>query len=172
MTQQQLLWARTRAGEPVQLRATEFGALLVSGEIVTAEARVPGLHFGSAYDAKDALGTKFSLDVPPQGFLHMVRIIDTDSEEIDFDVHIFDRDFTGGSDADAFTLVEAENQFHVAPVTMTDFVLTGNSSVAAKTLQGIPYTAPNRKLYCQLVTSGAPTYGAGTGIWIRATILA
>ena len=133
---------------------------------------VPGIATGSIYTALDALGTKWEIAVPKSGIVHTAWSFDSDNEQLDFSVHLFMKPFTGGTDHDAFAMVEGDRAFIAGPAILYDtFVGTSGAAWGGADNVGWSYVAPDRKLYGQVVTQDAPTYATGKGLTLGFTIL-
>ena len=71
---------------------------------------VPGVVAAVAYTSGDAVGTKFSFEVPKKGYIHSIVVADMDKEQLEFDVILFEQDFTGGADNVAFDMEDADGR--------------------------------------------------------------
>lgn len=136
----------------------------------TETVLVPGIGTGVAYAADDALGTQLTMQVPDIGIIMGVQSIDTDDEEIDFNILVFDAPFTPVADNAPFTLDASDYQHLVGVITMDTFVSISGDTLGAENNVNLPYTAPNNHLYLQVVTTSNPTYATGTGIRLKLMI--
>lgn len=134
---------------------------------------VPGIITATGiYTALDALGTQWEIAVPKSGIIHTAFSFDSDNEQLDFSVHLFFKPFTGGTDHDAFAMVEGERSLIAGPAILFDtFVETSGAAWGGADNVGWSYVAPDGILYGQVVTQDAPTYATGKGLSLAFTIL-
>lgn len=142
------------------LRVTEKGAVVMAGRTVHIPLfTVPGVST-TLYTTADALGTQWSIVVPPSGFIQTVLGVDLTDQGVAFDILFFGEDFTGVADNAAFDLVDVDwRKFagHIS-IAAADYSNLAGEQVFTKTNIGFLYDAPLGKLFGQLVTRGGPTY--------------
>lgn len=127
----------------------------------------------SAYAATDAIGGQFILDeVPTSGIIQGVRVLDADDDTMTLTVHLFSSDFTATADNSPYAVSDADFLKLEASILVDTFRDTVVSKIGIEDNLGIPYTAPQGKLWgqCQLQT-GTPTIASGVNEWLTLYIL-
>ena len=126
----------------------------------------------------DALTTVTSFpNVPEHGVIHTVQIIDRDSENVNMDIVFFRVDTSDGTGPAgtainaAFAPSNAELSTLVGSVLVDTWKAFSTNSMGIETNIGLPYWAPNGRLYFQLVTRGTPTYTATTDLLASVSIV-
>ena len=120
----------------------------------------------------DALGAKTSFsNIPEHGVIHSIVVIDRDKESVNLDVVLFWADFTGTAANAAYDPVDADLSKSVGSVLISTWKAFNASSQGVATNIGMPYWAPEGKLYFQCVTRGTPTYTAETDLLIALGIV-
>lgn len=153
---------------PVEVK----GLVQTGGKTVrTALVTIPGIGTAAAYATGQAFGTKFTIDVPLSGIIHTAIYLDKDLESIECDLILFTRDFAGTADKSAFAPTDTELQDFLSTITFATFKAFSVNSVSTASALGIAYVAPERKLYCQMVTRGTPNIAAGNLPMVALTIL-
>tara|TARA_Y100000310_G_C20378067_1_gene666712 strand:- start:69 stop:497 length:429 start_codon:yes stop_codon:yes gene_type:complete len=123
------------------------------------------------YASGDALGEKNSFDgVPSNGKIMTVVVQDRASQNVDFDIVMFDTDITGTTDNAAFDPTDAELQTCIGSITVTGYKSFNDNSIATVDDIGLAYEAGDRRIYFQCVTRGTPTYVAATDVRVRLVI--
>ena len=133
--------------------------LTVGGKTVVTDFIIPpGMHISSAYAAGDAVGTPFVVDVPRSGDINTVLVQDLDSEQLQLDIVLFSSLPTRTADDSPFDMADEDGPKYVGHITVTaaDYIAFADNAVAVVTKIGLSYVAPERKLYGQVVTRGAP----------------
>ena len=130
------------------------GPLSIGKPISIPYMVIPGLHITTAYGSGDALGTKFSIDVPVWGGFREVRLKDLAKQSLQVDFLVFDRDFTGGTDDSAFDMADGDDPIGVLSV--TTFFDQNDNSYGHKAAD-LEYYVPDGRLYLQAVIRGTPT---------------
>lgn len=124
------------------------------------------------YISGDALGAKASFpNVPQHGTIMSVVVIDRDSEVANLDVVLFSRDIVGTADHDPFDPTDAELQDCVGAVLVDTWKAFSDNSIGVVDNVGLPYWAPTRTLFFQLVTRATPAYTATNDVRIALGIL-
>lgn len=145
----------------------------LGGVYNTTPIVIPGLTTGGAYATGDALGVQFTIPVPKSGILHAVWFIDRDNEKIAKEIMLAGFKFTATANDAAFAPVGSELD-RMIPVRIAagDFGSGYNANaIGYVSSLGIPYTAPEGMLYCQLVTRGADNIAAGSEPLIKLGII-
>ena len=138
--------------------------LTLGGPYVTPPMTVPGLTTGSAYAANDAFGTLFWYDVPKRGVINAAFYYDLDNEKIAKEFVLSPVMFTPTANDSAFAPVGGEiKNFITIRITAGDFGTGFNANAIGQVSGlGIPYVAPEGRLWCQLITRGVDNIAAGS----------
>lgn len=157
-------------GIPVEVQ----GSVLVHNKTVpTGFYQVSGIGTGLLYTTGDAFGGKFEIPVPLSGEIRTAVFLDKDDEGLETDLVIFSRDFDATADNAAFAVSDGDLQNFVTTITFATFKNFANNQTSTVGSVGVAYVAPERKLYCQMVTRGGPTIAAADTIpMVSLTILA
>ena len=123
---------------------------------------IPGVVPSVAYASGDAVGTKFTLEVPIRGTIDQAILIDQDKEQILLCLYLFNGDFDGGTDNSAFDMTDGNATRLLAVIPMGMFYATSDNAVGFVSDLGIVYLAPQGLLYIQAVTRGVPNLTAAT----------
>lgn len=109
----------------------------------------------------------------PSGFIQSVVLIDNDSEDALFDLHLFDREPTGTyADQAAFSPTDADLKFYVGTVAITAYKTHVTNSTATVTPVGLPFDlGPEGSLFGVLEVGAAPTYTAATDLTARLGVM-
>ena len=122
----------------------------------------------AAYAAGDAVGIKGAFYVPKRGIVQSVNVLDQSDQQIQFDIVLFDGNFTGGTNNAAFDMADEDADDFIEDVGYTGFA---DNALASVHNIGLQYVAPQGRLWFQVVTRGAPTYAAVTDLRFRLHIL-
>lgn len=167
---------RTAQGRPAPVQVDDNGIVAVKGQgeyvVRTPPRPVPGIAPSVAYAAEDALGTKFTIPVPPKGIILSALLIDTDDNTDEIDFLLFDRDFTGGTDNSAFTLAAGDHEALIGVFAIDTFKAVNGDQIGVANNIGLAYSAPEGVLNIQAVTQGTQNFGSGTGVSLILSILA
>ena len=149
------------------------GMVRVVGKVFsTGIVTIPGIGTGAAYTSGDAFGTRFTIQVPVSGIIHTALFVDKDDEGIETELVIFNDDFIAVADNAAFAVTDKDLENFIGTIRFVNFQdWTNNQSSTAAAL-GLTYYAPQRVLYIQAVTRGAPNIAAGSIPVIKLLILA
>ena len=164
---------QTEQGLGREFAVNSLGHTIVTGDTHdTGMVIVPGIVPSAAYAAGDAVGKAFAIVVPKEGFIETICVRDLDAETIQFDIVLFNEPITSGTDNSAYDMADLDADKYVGHVTVTnaDFVSFNDNSVAIVPNIGLMYHAPKGVLYAQIVTRGAPTYGAAQDLALRLII--
>jgi len=134
---------------------------VVNKTFKTPLVAVPGVGTGAAYTAGDALGTLFTFDVPRSGIIHTAVYLDMDDEGIETDLVLFTGPFDYTADNAAFTVSDEDMHEFLSTITFATFKNFAVNQVSTAAAIGLAYVAPQRKLWAQVVTRGAPNIAAG-----------
>ena len=126
----------------------------------TGYIEVPGITAAAAHAAGDALGDKFTFDVPISGTITVAVLLDKDDEGIELDLVLFTNDFTATADDSAFAISDVDLENFLTTITFATFKNYANNQTSAAAALGLDYLAPKRKLWAQVVTRGASTIAA------------
>lgn len=138
---------------------------------ITERVEVPGIVDSVAYAAEDALGTQANIVVPVQGNITAAQAIDTDDNNIPFNILIFNAPYTPVADNAPFTLNINDYDKLIGILTVDTFVAVSGDTIGQETGANLAYeTTTDGLIYCQLVTTSTPNYAAGTGIFLSLTI--
>ena len=125
-----------------------------------AKADVEGVVVAAAYDANDAVGIPFSVDVPKEGWITGFKLIDPDDDTLALTAHVFTERFVGAADNAAYTVAAAYARVWVTSVTFSTTTDEGGFKTAEVVGETF-YKAPGGKLWIQCSTTGTPTIAAG-----------
>ena len=127
----------------------------------------------AAYAAGDAVGIKGAFYAPKRGIVQSVNVLDQSDQQIQFDIVLFDGNFTGGTNNAAFDMADEDADKSAGHITVTnaDFISFADNALASVHNVGLQYVAPKGRLWFQVVTRGAPTYAAVTDLRFRLHIL-
>lgn len=152
----------------------EIEGLALTGAKVffTGYVEVPSIVAAVAYVAADAMGRKFSFDVPKSGIIHTAVMLDKDDEGIETDLVVFVGDFTDTADNTAFDVLDSDLHKFLSTITFATFKNFASNQVSSAAALGLAYVAPEGKLWCQMVTRGTPNIAANASPMVGLTILA
>ncbi len=142
----------------------EAGILPIETEIVVVRVK-PVIGTG-AYASGDALGAKFGLpDVVREkggaAILESVVVLDQDDEGVQIDFPLFARNFTATADNAAFAVTDADLEFCVGVVSVSNYANFSVNQVGTARGLGLALVIPTgRDLFCQAVVRGTPTFAA------------
>lgn len=140
--------------------------------VVRVRRDVPGIGTGAAYAAEDAVGDTFAIDVPESGILVDAVMVDTDDNEINTHVLVFDDEPNTDIADNAGYVLDATDFGKIAGVfTFDTFVPLSGDTLAVENNINMGFHAPRRKLWLQLVTAGTPNFAAGTGLTLILTFI-
>lgn len=125
----------------------------------------------SLYAAGDALGTKVSFNVPPDGIIRAITITDVDDEASTTQtVWFFESEPTGIAANDPFALADADLELVFAAATVSTEFDAINGRVRYAEVN-IPYQQNDGVLWVQVESNaGTPTYAATTDVKLMLTI--
>lgn len=126
-----------------------------------------------AYTANDALGGLGSFDVPKQGVIMGLVVIDRDSEDDPFDIVLFDRTFTATADKDVavFSDADLDNSLGHLVVLAADYINFNANSMVTLDNIGLAYETETGTLFYQCVTRATPTYTATSDLQFKLLIV-
>jgi len=126
-----------------------------------------------AYTINDALGGLVEIDVPKNGVIMGVVIVDRDSEEDALDIIFFDRSVTVAADHDPAAYSDDDLQFCLGQIKVVagDYGTFAANSLATVDNQGFAYETTSGHLFFQCVTRATPTYTAASDVQIRFSIV-
>jgi len=128
--------------------------------LVVVTVEVPGIAAADAFDANDAVGTVFGVDVPKAGWITGFKLIDPDDDTLALTAHVYSQPFVGAASDAAYTVAAGFARYWVTNVTFSTVEDEGGfkvSEVVGETF----YEAPGGKLWIQCSTTGTPTIAAG-----------
>lgn len=127
----------------------------------------------SAYAATDAMGGQFILnDVPTSGIIQGVRLLDADDDTFTCTIHLFSSDFTATADNSPLAITDDDFRKLEASIIVDTFRDAVISKIGIEDNLGIPYTAPEGKLYGQVqLQTGTPTIASGVNEYLTIYIL-
>lgn len=135
----------------------------------------PTVTASSAYTAGDAVGGKISFKVfGDSGFLYKLTLQDEDKNAVEYDLLLFNADFTHPGDGNAATVAAADMSKLVGVINVPSDSFHDFDSVhiATITTQVLPYNTPSiGGLFGMLVTRGTPTYTGTDHVIIKLTAL-
>lgn len=137
-----------------------LGLVRTTEQLYTVEATVPGIAPADAFDANDAVGSVFPIDVPVRGEIKEFRLIDPDDDTLALTAHFFTAPVVGAASDAAFTIAADDSLSWVTSVTFDAPLDIGGAKVAEE-IGSAFYYAPKGILYCQCSTTGTPTIAAG-----------
>ena len=132
----------------------------------TAMTPIQGIGAGVAYAAEDAVGVPTGIVVPDRGIIMGALSYDTDDNELDFSILLFESAITPTDDNSAFLLAANDIPKLMGVITMDTFKSINGDVLGQVSNVNIPYSAPNKTLVMQVVTNGSPNFSAGTGLWV------
>ena len=138
--------------QPVIVRQVNF---------YTGWVNVPGIGTGAAYATGEAVGTKFSFEVPKSGTISVAVFLDKDDEGLEMDLVLFTDDFLETADNAAFAVTDNDLKNFLSTITFATFKNFDANQVSTAAALGLDYVAPKRRLWGQFVTRGAPNIAAG-----------
>lgn len=160
---------RTPLGRWAPVLIDDNGRVAVFGDesviVNTAPVAVDGMAANGHAD-EDVVGLPITIDVPKEGIILSAIGVDTDDEEIEYNIFVFNKPFTASDDDAAFTLVAADIPNLVGIINVNSFVNINGDAVGTENNINMPYHTSTRKLYCQIVTTGTPNYALTTELWI------
>ncbi len=133
---------------------------------------VPGITAADALDAGDAMGSVFSVAVPPAGAIVKAQYFDQDDEGISKELWLFRLDVTSGAPASdaAFALTDANLLQVVDVLTFSTFRDATNGQVSMSVDVPCWYATSGGVLWMQLKTTGADNIAAGSMPMLSFTI--
>lgn len=145
---------------------------VINKTVRTGPTTIPGIGTGAAYAADDAFGRAFSVTVPRSGIIQAATFLDRDDEGIETDLVLFNKPFTDTADNAAFTVSDADMENCIGTITFATFKNFALNQMSTAGAMGLAYIAPERKLWIQAVTRGAPNIAAGAEPMISLVIIA
>ncbi len=134
-----------------------------TGIYTTADVVGGLLTFAGAADKKTGSGT-----------IKAAILIDNDSEEDTYELHLYNQTFTSADDHDAVTVTDADLKKYVGRIDFTaaNYVAFATNSVDHMDVD-LPFTLPigGTSLFGNLVVRGGPTYTATTDITVKLVIV-
>lgn len=122
---------------------------------------IPGITIGAAHSDGDALGTMFVFEnLPKAGRIQTGIFLDLDDEGIEMDLILFNRPFTPTADDAAFAVSDSDLLKLVGHITFSTFLNYANNQSSTASGLFLTYTAPQGRLYAQMVTRGTPNIAA------------
>ena len=174
------LLALTRAIEKKQLsqKTLETIRSILAGTVevrpkphfLTPYTTIPGIGPASAYASGDAFGIKFIIDVPRSGKFTEAILLDLDNEGATTEIWIFNKDFADTDDNSAWAPADVNLVDLQQVISIANFALANANRVGINSGLGLPYTAPEGKIYCKCVTRGTPNIAAGKSPLVRLAI--
>ena len=129
--------------------------------------QVPGLGTGVAYTAEDAVGLPATIPVPKAGIIMAATVIDTDDNEVNMNLLVFDSTISTPTDNAAFVLLVADYSKLVGPpILISTFAPISGDVIGSSSNVNMPYKADSGFLQVQVVTTGSPNFATGTGLWL------
>jgi hypothetical protein len=122
---------------------------------------IPGITFGDALDAGDALGTPFPLKVPKRGIIYSATFWDMDDDGFQVDFKIFKEPIAAVAWDSAYAPTDAEQMNYITTLKFVAFNDDGTSQISEILNIGKAYTAPQGKFWIQAVARGASNIAAG-----------
>lgn len=125
----------------------------------------------AAYAAGDAMGTRFFVEVPTtEGIIANVVFLDRDDEGVSMDLALFEAEFLETANNAAFAVTDGDLLNCLGFVSVTRYSNFSVNQVGVGE-PALTYRAPEKKLWGQWVTRGAPTLAAGSEPWFYLVIL-
>lgn len=145
----------------VSVTPTISTLIYTSGNVVGGVMEFKHAGIGSRSGGKDT------------GFIQSVILIDNDSEDALFDLHLFDREPAGTyADQAAFSPTDADLLTYIGTVAITAYKTHPTNSTATVTPVGLPFSAgDNGSLYGVLEVGTTPTYTADSDLTVRLGIM-
>lgn len=153
------------------IRAILRALLAHEGVYTIGPIPVPVTVFGTAYASGDAFGGKFTIDLPmEEGTISNVLFHDLDDEGLSKELVLFRRDFTPTADDAAFAVDDFDMRNCVGVVSITNFYNFSVNQLGQAT-PALSFNAPEKKLYCQMVTRGADNIASGSAPFLTVVIV-
>jgi hypothetical protein len=147
-------------GDTLPFPTKLVGTSLAAGPTFrTQRIQVPGIGTGTAYAAADAFGTQFTVEVPNDGVISTIVFFDLDDEGIQKDIVLFDKDFTATADNSAFAVNDDDILRCIGVASVNTYFNFANNQIGVAT-PALAYTAPEGRLWGQLVTRGTDDIAA------------
>lgn len=134
--------------------------------ITTEPMQVPGIVSGVPYSNEDAVGQPFGIQVPPNGIIMSAQLIDTDDNEINRTILLFDASFSATADNSPFVLARDDYPKLIHPIKIQTFLTLNGDVIGYEENVNVPYSVPEKVLHAQIITQGAPNFAANTGLWV------
>ena len=135
----------------------------------TKSYQIPSIGAAAAYATGDAFGEGFWVTLPKKGIIDGLTFIDLDNEGIAKTIYLFRKVVNVSADNAVFTPV-ASDMVAGSPIqinlTASDYVTHSGGRLATVTSIGLPYEAPEGRLWCRLVTRGVDNIAAGASPYI------
>jgi len=150
-------------GLPIRL-APNSPPLTVRGEtLVHVQYRVRGITAADALDALDAMGVKFSFQVPKAGIIYNATLLDPDKQSIETHLWLFRREIIGTASDAAFAPTDLEMSDVIGPpLDFTTWEITAGQALSYAASPPLPmaYYCPTGVIWGQFKTLGAYTVSA------------
>ena len=124
-------------------------------ELFVVDAVIPGIAAADAFDANDAVGDVFAVDVPTAGWITGARLIDADDDTLALTAHIYTVRFVGAASDAAYTVGAEFSRYWVTNITFDLAEDEGGFKVAEEVGNSF-YRSPSGKLWIQCSTTGTP----------------
>ena len=128
---------------------------ILQKKFYTGYIQVPGIATGAAYASGDAVGTRFSFQVPKSGTISVATYLDRDDEGLEVDLVLFTKEFIETADNSAFAITDADLQSFLTTITFATFKNFANNQTSVAAALGLDFIAPDRSVWAQLVARGA-----------------
>ncbi len=145
-------------------------SILVLSNACTATIALDSMRFGTytnlQYTAGDAMG--FPFEVPFSKINNV--IVEDDAKQITAVKLLFFSDkFTETEDNLAFAISDADAKKIVGYLSLTVSEVFANNQIVTGAATTLPIIVPSRKLYCQLIAVGTPTFTAVNNLRVTIT---
>ena len=138
----------------------------------TGYVPVPGITAAAAHADGDALGTRFTFQVPRSGTISVATYVCRDDEGIEVDLVLFTAPFVETADDAAFAPTDVDMLGFLSTITFSTYKNFGSNQSSMAVNIGLDYVAPDRTLWAQFITRGASTIAANNMPHVALTIRA
>ena len=151
----------TNLEEIAEIRDLLREPLATTAGQIRVEIVIPGITPADAFDANDAVGSRFEIAVPIRGKIVCANLIDPSDVTLALTVHLFSRAITVATSDAAFTISAADARFWVTSILFDAPLDIGSARVAEELNINKGYYSPTGRLWGQCSTTGTPTVANG-----------
>lgn len=122
---------------------------------------IPGITTGVAYEAGDAMGSVFEVEVPVSGIIYSATFWDLDDEGLQTDFEIFRHPIAATTDNAQWAVTDSDILYFITEFAFFSFDDHATSQTSELKNIGKAYSVAGGKFYIQTVARGVQDIAAG-----------